>query len=66
VLEFIYAQSPESMKGLLTGLYFLFFGLSSIPAIALFYLFKDTKENRVLLAFHAVFTILMVSTYMVM
>ena len=59
-LEFIYAQSPESMKGLLTGLYFFVLGLTSIPSSALYYLYKDSLKNRVLLPFYAAFTIIMV------
>ena len=60
VLEFIYAQSPESMKGLLTGLYFFVLGLTSIPSSALYYLYKDSLKNRVLVPFYAAFTIIMV------
>ena len=63
VLEFIYAQSPESMKGLLTGLYFLIYGLTSIPSSALYYLYTtNTQQNRELLPFYGVFTVLMVYT----
>ena len=60
VLEFIYAQSPESMKGLLSGLFYFFLGLTSIPSSALYYIYKDSRENRVLVLFHAAFTIIMV------
>ena len=35
-LEFIYAQSPEQMKGLLTGLFYLVFGLFSGAASLVF------------------------------
>ena len=63
VLEFIYAQSPESMKGLLTGLYYCFFGLSSIPGAAAYYLYQTSLDNKVLLPFHTVFTVIMVSLY---
>ncbi|CAI8024642.1 Protein NRT1/ PTR FAMILY 5.8 [Geodia barretti] len=60
VLEFIYAQSPESMKGLLTGLYYLFRGLSSTVSSALFLLYKNSIKNRELSPFYAVFTIVQV------
>ena len=61
VLEFIYAQSPESMKGLLTGLYYLFRGLSSTVSSALFLLYKNSVKNRELSPFYAVFTIVQVN-----
>ena len=62
VLEFIYAQSPESMKGLLTGLFYFLIGVTSIPSSALYYLYKTSVKNKVLLPFHAAFIILMVGT----
>ena len=61
VLEFIYAQSPESMKGLLTGLYYFFLGLTSIVSSAMYYLYKDNlDQNKVLLPFYTAFTIIQV------
>lgn len=36
-LEFIYAQSPESMKGLLTGLYYFIIGAFSGVGSLIFY-----------------------------
>ena len=61
VLEFIYAQSPESMKGLLTGLYYLFRGLCSIPSSALFFLYKDSIRNKELSPFYGAFTVVQVN-----
>jgi dipeptide/tripeptide permease len=60
VLEFIYAQSPESMKGLLSGLFYFFLGLTSIPSSALYYIYRESRENRILVRFHAGFTAIMV------
>ncbi|CAI8051370.1 Solute carrier family 15 member 4, partial [Geodia barretti] len=60
VLEFIYAQSPESMKGLLSGLFYFFLGLTSIPSSALLYIYRESRENRILVRFHAGFTVIMV------
>lgn len=45
VLEFIYAQSPEQMKGLLTGLFYLIFGLFSGSA-TLFFLYYPANSNH--------------------
>ena len=59
-LEFIYAQSPESMKGLLTGLFYFFLGIASIPSAALYYLYKTTLENKILLPFYIALTIITV------
>ena len=42
-LELINAQSPESMKGLLTGIFFLVFGLCSGAAIFVSY---QTQEAQ--------------------
>ena len=44
-LEFIYAQSPEQMKGVLTGLFYLVFGLFS-GAACLFFFFYPVKDNQ--------------------
>ena len=46
-LEFIYAQSPESMKGLLTGMFYLIFGAFSAGGALIFYflLFKHPGSN---------------------
>ena len=41
-LEFIYAQSPEQMKGFLTGLFYLVFGLFS-GAASVFFLCYPNK-----------------------
>ena len=48
-LEFIYAQSPESMKGLLTGLFYCVFGISSGGGILVYYFFtqKHSKYENV-------------------
>ena len=39
VLEFIYAQSPESMKGMLTGIFFFIGGIFSAGASIVFFVF---------------------------
>lgn len=44
-LEFIYAQSPEQMKGFLTGLFYLVFGIFS-GAAALFFRFYPITFNH--------------------
>ena len=44
-LEFIYAQSPEQMKGFLTGLFYLTFGLFS-GAASLFFYFYPVRFNH--------------------
>ena len=42
-MEFIYAQSPEQMKGLLTGLFYLTFGLFSGAATLFFSHYPKTS-----------------------
>ena len=59
-LEFIYAQSPESMKGLLTGLFYLILGLTSILSSGVYYAYSHTLEDRRLAPFHGVFTLIQV------
>lgn len=44
-LEFIYAQSPEQMKGFLTGLFYLVFGLFS-GAASLFFYYYPVRINQ--------------------
>ena len=63
MLEFIYAQSPESMKGLLTGLFYFFLGVASIPSAALYYLYKTSLENKTLLPFYIALTIITVRLF---
>ena len=59
VLEFIYAQSPESMKGLLTGLFYFVLGLSSIAATVVFYKYPKTHMDKYqILPYHITFTII--------
>lgn len=58
-LEFIYAQSPNSMKGLLTGLLFLWFGVFSGVGIIFFTLFpiqEDTKRIDTIGGYYALST----------
>ena len=43
-LEFIYAQSPESMKGLLTGLFYFAFGFFSEVAVLIFSKFPKYED----------------------
>ena len=43
-MEFIYAQSPHSMKGLLIGLLFCGYGLSAALAAALFTTAPNSKD----------------------
>ena len=63
VLEFIYAQSPESMKGFLTGLFFFFDGFSSIFSSAVYYKSPEKLQNKNLVLFYAAFTIIQVSIH---
>lgn len=44
-LEFIYAQSPESMKGLLIGLFYFVFGLCSGSVSFFFYRYLPTSDK---------------------
>ena len=44
-LEFIYAQSPENMKGLMTGLFYLIFGVFSGLSSALFYSREQWRDG---------------------
>ena len=53
-LEFIYAQSPDSMKGLLTGLFYFVFGVFAAVGITIFF-----KLNSSVV--HLFYTILSVS-----
>lgn len=59
-LEFIYAQSPESMKGLLTGLFYCVFGIFSGVAVLVFYKFpKSTLDGtNTILWFYVIFTVI--------
>ena len=60
-LEFIYAQSPESMKGLLTGLFFFLFGIISIPSSVVFYAYSGSTEDQKLVRLHGAFAIIQVT-----
>ena len=54
VVEFIYAQSPESMKGLLTGLLYLEYGVFNGAAAAYFHYYpKFERPVDSLLYFYA-------------
>ena len=44
-VEFIIAQSPESMKGLAVGLWFAFYGILQLICLNLFYVFIDIPES---------------------
>ena len=55
-LEFIYAQSPESMKGFLTGVFYFAFGLSSLISSLAFYEYTNTQGLSSLLVYHVIFT----------
>ncbi len=44
-LEFIYAQAPEPMKGLLTGLFYFMFGVFSGISNIIFYFFPFDVNN---------------------
>ena len=59
-LEFIYAQSPESMKGLLTGLFYCVFGIFSGVAVLVFYKFPKSTLNgtSTILWFYVIFTVI--------
>lgn len=59
-LEFIYAQSPESMKGLLTGLFYCVFGIFSGVAVLVFYKFPKSTLNgtNTILWFYVIFTVI--------
>lgn len=60
-LEFIYAQSPEYMKGILTGLFFFFeFGISAMFSSVVYEVYPKTTQNNQLILFHIVFTIIQV------
>ena len=63
VLEFIYAQSPESMKGFLTGLFFFILGLSNISSSVVFYKYPKSLKSYMLLPYHVAFTIIQVQYY---
>ena len=61
VLEFIYAQSPEYMKGLLTGLvFFLLIGISPMLSSVVFTVYPKSTKNNELILYHTVFTIIQV------
>ena len=44
-LEFIYAQSPDSMKGLLIGLFYFIFGAFNAVGTGLFWKLSATKSS---------------------
>ena len=45
-LEFIYAQSPNSMKGLLTGLFYLWYGIFNAAGIIFYGNFVANQEYK--------------------
>ena len=57
VLEFVYAQSPESMKGILTGLLYFILGIFSGGSTTAFYIFSESSAN-----YEYFYTILLVFT----
>ena len=58
-LEFIYAQAPEPMKGLLTGLFYFMFGVSGgISSIVFYFVPTDHQEVNYILWFYVFLTIL--------
>ena len=63
VLEFIYAQSPESMKGFLTGLFYFIYGLSNISSSVVFYKYPKSLKSYMLLPYDVAFTIIQVQYY---
>ena len=44
-LEFVYAQAPESMKGMLTGLLYFIFGIFSGGSTTTFYFFIKVSDT---------------------
>ena len=44
-LEFIYAQSPNNMKGLQTGMFYLIFGIFSAIGSTIYYNFPAFKDS---------------------
>ncbi len=56
-LEFIYAQAPEPMKGLLTGLFYFMFGVFGGISNILFYLFPTQEDNPFTLWFYVLLLI---------
>ena len=61
VVEFIYAQSPEYMKGLLTGLlFFLLVGIAPMLSSVVFTVYPESRKNNELILYHTVFTIIQV------
>ena len=41
VLEFVYAQSPDNMKGLITGMFYFLFGVySTLVSVTIYYFNK--------------------------
>ena len=42
-MEFVYAQSPESMKGMLTGLFYFIYSIFTGGSTTLFYFFIDAS-----------------------
>jgi hypothetical protein len=58
VLVFIYAQSPDNMKGLLIGCHYLIIGIwSAIAAVVDYFLKQNTShQNDVIVGYYAVLT----------
>ena len=45
-LEFIYAQAPEQMKGLITGLFYFMFGIFGGIGSIVFYFFPPSESHH--------------------
>jgi MFS family permease len=58
ILVFIYAQSPDNMKGLLIGCHYLIIGIwSAIAAVVDYFLKQNTShQNDVIVGYYAVLT----------
>lgn len=59
-MEFIYAQSPEMMKGLLTGLLYLALGIFRGGGIVFFHFYPMVNNGHIntILYFYPIFTII--------
>ena len=65
-LEFVYAQSPESMKGMLTGLYYFIIGLFGAGSTFSFYFFiKSTTPFEYYYLILLVFAVLGFVSYVI-
>lgn len=59
-VEFIYAQSPETMKGLLTGLLYLAYGVFRGVGVVFFhfYSYLDWTRGYAIMYFYVAFTVI--------